>query len=61
MKQHHKEFSELLKRFMSCKILNNTFAEHIYRKFEYLPGHELELNHNTIVLRLHQIYILDFL
>lgn len=47
----HKEFGDLFKRFVSLPILKNTFAEKMYSKFEYLPGHFMEKSANHLVLR----------
>jgi acyl-coenzyme A thioesterase 13 len=47
----HKEFGDIFKRFISIPILKNTFAEHFYQGFTFLPGHALERNTNHLVLR----------
>ncbi|CAD8099641.1 unnamed protein product [Paramecium sonneborni] len=47
----HKEFGDIFKRFIQIPILKNTFAEHFYQAFQFLPGHALERNSNHLVLR----------
>ncbi|CAD8084001.1 unnamed protein product [Paramecium primaurelia] len=47
----HKEFGDIFKRFVQIPILKNTYAEHFYLAFQYLPGHALERNSNHLVLR----------
>lgn len=47
----HKEFEALFKQFVNLPILKNSFAEKMYQKFEFLPGHSLEKNANHLVLR----------
>lgn len=49
---HRKHFAELLTRFLAHQQLVNTYAEAMYRQLEYLPGHPLETNHNTVVFKL---------
>jgi hypothetical protein len=39
MKPHHEIFADLFKRFVSSAILHGTYAESMYKKFVYLPGH----------------------
>ncbi|CAD8111041.1 unnamed protein product [Paramecium sonneborni] len=47
----HKEFGDIFKRFIQIPILKNTYAEHFYQAFQFLPGHVLERNSNHLVLR----------
>ena len=50
-KMVHKEFADIFHRFVKLPIIKGSFAEKIYHKFEFLPGHLLEKNHSTVVLR----------
>ena len=47
----HKEFADIFHRFVRLPIIQGSFAEKMYHKFEFLPGHLLEKNHSTVVLR----------